>query len=323
MVPARTGRQRPRASGLAQNVHLPVQAASQQTPSTQKPDAHSPPSAQSSPLPLGPQLPATQLAGAWHLSLLVQLFRQLSASQVAGAQGMGAPDSHSPSPLHRPGGTNCSRPWQVCGWQTWPAGYFAQPPRPLQTPLCPQDPGGSTLHTPCWSGEPAGTGRHSPRRCPWLQLTQAPVQPTSQQTPSAQNPESHCEACSQGIPCGSCRSQRPWTQASVSHSLGHTQGCPTPFLLVGPGAAQAISGSTPRGVLPPGRSVPPSLDWPATRVVTASVPQPAAISPSAAIAVAQNRETSLFVLKARWMVKRLKPPRRQNGIWVPPSSLGR
>jgi hypothetical protein len=35
---------------------------------------------------------------------------------------------------------------------------------------------------------PAGTGTHSPIRSAWLQLTQAPVQATLQQTPSAQKP---------------------------------------------------------------------------------------------------------------------------------------
>jgi hypothetical protein len=37
-------------------------------------------------------------------------------------------------------------------------------------------------------GMPAGAGTHSPIRSAWLQLTQAPVQATLQQTPSAQKP---------------------------------------------------------------------------------------------------------------------------------------
>jgi hypothetical protein len=116
------GTQRPRASGLAQKEHLPVQALSQQTPSTQKPEAHSVPVLQSWPGPFGPQLPATQFAGAWQLSARVQLFRQESTSQVEGLQSIGTPGSQTPSPLHRPAGTNDSRPRQDWGKHLNPAG---------------------------------------------------------------------------------------------------------------------------------------------------------------------------------------------------------
>ncbi len=108
-------------SGFAQKVHLPVQALSQQTPSTQKLEAHSLACSQSWPLPLGPQLPDTQLAGFWHLSLAVQLLRQLPASQVDGRQVTGRPGWQTPSPSHRPAGTNSSLPRQAGGMQTCPA----------------------------------------------------------------------------------------------------------------------------------------------------------------------------------------------------------
>jgi hypothetical protein len=45
----------------AQLRHEPVQAELQQTPSTQKLEAHSVPAEQSCPFDLGPQLPLTQL----------------------------------------------------------------------------------------------------------------------------------------------------------------------------------------------------------------------------------------------------------------------
>jgi hypothetical protein len=61
MVLALTGTHLPRLSGLAQKVHLPVQAFSQQTPSTQKPVPHWLFWVQSWPGPFLPQLPA--LAG--------------------------------------------------------------------------------------------------------------------------------------------------------------------------------------------------------------------------------------------------------------------
>jgi hypothetical protein len=106
MAPARTGRQRPRASGLAQNVQGPVQALSQQTPSTQNFEAHWSLLVQSCPAPLGPQLPVTQLAGAMQSSALVQLLRQVPSSQVEGAQVIAEPCTQAPSPSHRPAGMN-------------------------------------------------------------------------------------------------------------------------------------------------------------------------------------------------------------------------
>ncbi len=81
----------------------------------------------------------------------------------------------------------------------------------------------STLHTPCTSASPAGTGAQVPRRLGWLQLTQGPVQATSQQTPSAQKPESHCDPDSQAMPAACWTSQRPRTQAPLAQSLGQSQ----------------------------------------------------------------------------------------------------
>jgi hypothetical protein len=130
-----TGWHLPRASGLAQKVHLPVQALSQQTPSTQKLEAHWLLAVQSWPSPLGPQLPFTQALGGMHLSLPVQLLRQAPASQVEGAQESATPCTQVPSPSQRPAGVNLSLPSQLASLQTVPAENFAQPPCPLQKPL--------------------------------------------------------------------------------------------------------------------------------------------------------------------------------------------
>jgi hypothetical protein len=121
IAPALTGTQRPRASGLAQNVHLPWHALSQQTPSTQKPDAHWSPLVQSRPFPMAPQLPPTQVLGATQVLLLVQLLRQAAPSQVDGLQDTGSPRTHTPSPSHRLAGTTWSRPWQAGGRHIVPA----------------------------------------------------------------------------------------------------------------------------------------------------------------------------------------------------------
>jgi hypothetical protein len=121
IAPALTGTQRPRESGLAQNVHLPAQAFSQQTPSTQNPDAHWSPLVQSRPLPLAPQLPFTQVRDAAHVSLAVQLARQAAPSQVEGVQDTASPRTQTPSPSHMLVGTNRSRPSQAAGRHTVPA----------------------------------------------------------------------------------------------------------------------------------------------------------------------------------------------------------
>jgi hypothetical protein len=96
----------------------------------------------------------------------------------------------------------------------------------LQVPICPQLLSGSCPQTPRVSGVPAGAGTQRPASLGSLQETQGPVQATLQQTPSAQNPESHCEASSQGCPACRCTPQAPFTQTSVSQSPGQTQASP-------------------------------------------------------------------------------------------------
>ena len=58
------------------------------------------------------------------------------------------------------------------------------------------------MQTPCGSALPTETGAHSPARPARLQLTQGPLQATLQQTPSAQEPESHSVAAVQTAPSG-------------------------------------------------------------------------------------------------------------------------
>jgi hypothetical protein len=60
-APRDTGEQVPSELDRAQLRQLPVQAVAQQTPSAQKPLAHSPPAAQGWPSAFGPQLPFTQV----------------------------------------------------------------------------------------------------------------------------------------------------------------------------------------------------------------------------------------------------------------------
>src|SRR5215207_10421527 len=121
-----------------------------------------------------------------HWVLVVQAVMQTPSSQVDGLQEIATPTMQVPSPSQTLGGTNLSRPSQAPSLHTVPCANLAQPPWPLQKPLWPQVSGESSRQTSCGSSAPAGTGAHSPMRSGWLQLTQAPVHSTLQQTPSAQ-----------------------------------------------------------------------------------------------------------------------------------------
>src|SRR5688500_9455329 len=114
---------------------------------------------------------------------------QAPSSHVEGWQATALLTTQTPSPSQTLAGTKLSRPSQALSLQMVPCGYLAQPPWPLQAPLCPQVSGASSRHMSCGSSAPAGTGAHSPMRSGWLQLTHEPVQATLQQIPSAQKPE--------------------------------------------------------------------------------------------------------------------------------------
>jgi len=87
---------------------------------------------------------------------------------------------------------------------------FAQPPKPSHAPVVPQVAGACTAQTLCGSDPPASTGQHVPPRPGWLQLMQAPLQATLQQTPSAQNVDLHSLFAVQTAPFG-FRPQLPFT----------------------------------------------------------------------------------------------------------------
>jgi hypothetical protein len=99
-APAPTLVQRPRALGEAQYTQLPVQAFSQQTPSTQNLDRHSLAAAQRAPLGFRPQLPFTQVLPGAHSASVVQLTRHALPAQTNGAQVTGAPIRQVPLPSH-------------------------------------------------------------------------------------------------------------------------------------------------------------------------------------------------------------------------------
>ena len=78
-APAGLDAQVPRDVDSAQLRHEPVQAELQQTPSTQKLEAHSLPAEQGCPFDLGPQLPLTQLWPLTQSSSVTQWLMQAPA----------------------------------------------------------------------------------------------------------------------------------------------------------------------------------------------------------------------------------------------------
>ena len=207
--------QRPGALGNAQNTHLPWQVESQQTPSTQLPDPHSAALLQTCPNPFFPQLLDEHELGATHCRSPMQLSLQAPSAHKKGAQVMGAPLTQLPVPSHTLGGIRLATE-QAPSRQMVPAANFEHPPWPLQTPLCPQVSDNSRSQTLCGSVWPTGTGVHWPIRPTSLQLTHAPVQPTLQQIPSAQKPDSHSAVAAQTAPSGFFP-HWPALQASPAH----------------------------------------------------------------------------------------------------------
>jgi len=98
------------------------------------------------------------------------------------------------------------------GTQIVSAAYTAQPPMPSQAPVCPHDGCPLSLQTPWGSSPPVSTGQQVPTRPVWLQLTQAPLQPTLQQTPSVQNPDAQSLSLAHMAP-GGLGPQLPLTHA--------------------------------------------------------------------------------------------------------------
>ena len=102
------------------------------------------------------------------------------------------------------------------------AAYFEHPPIPSQTPDWPQLDSGLRAHTWWGSGAPSVVGAQVPRRPDCAQLTQGPVQAMLQQTPSAQNPEAHCDPALQMAPSG-FGPQLPFTHFDPTQSVSEAQ----------------------------------------------------------------------------------------------------
>jgi hypothetical protein len=182
----------------------PLHRVEQQMPSAQNPLAHSPSSEQELPTAERPtHWPPLQLAPAAQWLLLVQLVRQPFA-WLLHAYGLQetVPTSQVPKPSH------------VCPLSTALVHVLApqllvgysHAPAPLQTPPHAPPPGHSL------SGSvPSGIEMQVPALEP-LHFSQVPRQERSQQTPSVQKPDWHCDPVLQALPFGASSTHWLFTQ---------------------------------------------------------------------------------------------------------------
>ena len=184
-VPAAIGVQRPSDADSEQLRHAPVQAWSQQTPSTQWFFWHSLDAVHGWPSILGPQVPLTQAMPVSQSAFVVQIFVHSPFRQANGLQSWMLGSMQVPRPSHV-AFVIWRFPVQLDGLHSVSRAYFEQPPNPSQSPVCPQLARPASLQTLRGSGLSASIGQQVPSRPVRLQETHAPWQATLQQTPSAQ-----------------------------------------------------------------------------------------------------------------------------------------
>jgi hypothetical protein len=190
-------------------------------------------------------------------------------------------------------------PEQAAALHGVPAAYLLQPPSPLQRPLCPQESCGSLRHCACGSGRPAGTTAHSPALPGRAQATQAPVQATLQQTPSAQNPEAQSAAVAHIAPRGRLShavplQHRPRTQRLVVHSLSQAHVLPAAFFTAGAGE-QGWTGTSGLVGDPPSRPPAMGMEIEAgpSAPILAPAPPPPGVPPRPSVPTAASAGVTL------------------------------
>ena len=231
-VPAAYGVQPPTSPGTLQASHVPSHAPSQQTPSTQWPEAHSAPAAHDRPFPLAPLQTAVP----------VQLPAEAHAPFTHSPEAQPAPEVQPP-----PSG---SLPRQVPFTHVVPASQppGAHPERHPPAPVQVEAPHSST------GSVPEAKGTHAPGAPGVLQASQGPVQEVPQQTPSVQWPVAQAASRSQASPSARTGRQDPPTQASPGlQAQSAPQGVAQPLPPLQVNVPQAASGSEPAGygVQPP------------------------------------------------------------------------
>lgn len=216
-----TAVQRPGLPLTLQDSHCPVQAALQQTPSTQLPLAHwtAPPH----PVPLAnsaTQTPAEHQSPAAQSPLLAQLPRHAVGPQTYGAQGWACGAGQRPAPSQA--AASVATPALQLAPRHCAVGYAqAAPFAPSQRPPQADPSEAHAWRLPC--GAPS-TGAQTPALPGTSQAWHWPLHAWSQQTPSAQNPEAHWFAPPQITPATSFGVQIPAAQKlAPAQSLSSTQ----------------------------------------------------------------------------------------------------
>lgn len=189
---------------LTHVLHGPVQALSQQIPSTQFPLRHSTPPLQALPSAFLPmQFPPMQmLPGVQSLFPVHWPFcRQAvpAALHMNGAQLLVAAAEQVPLPVQVPAEVSVE-PLQLCARHMAVIPCFRQAPAPSQVPSFPHVAGAAAAQPLLGSAAPAGTLVHVPCEPTTAQLLQPSVQALLQQKPSTQLPLVHSLAAVQAAP---------------------------------------------------------------------------------------------------------------------------
>jgi hypothetical protein len=149
--PAATLLHTPRELPSAQDLQVPVQADSQQTPCSQKFERHSSFLRQTAPFDLRPHDPFTQTAGDWHWLSAVHDGRHASVPQMNGKHGLAPGVTHVPAPSQVDSAVPCIvAEGQVAGLQGVPEAQRWHAPA-SHLPLVPQ------VDTSCIAQMPAGS----------------------------------------------------------------------------------------------------------------------------------------------------------------------
>jgi hypothetical protein len=202
-------------------------ATSQQTPSTQKPLAHSDAPPHAAPgAPFGTHAPALQMLPFAQSTSVMHEGTHAPFPQTSGAHGVLAPATQVPFPSHKLAEV-CTPAVHDCAAHTAPAAYFAHAPFPSHVPFVPHDAAPASTHSP--SGLVfAAIAPHTPSApLPFftaVHATHVPPHATSQQTPSAQNPDEHSCAAAQSAPGADFATHAPLehhSPATQSASVEH------------------------------------------------------------------------------------------------------
>jgi hypothetical protein len=184
------GQQVPSRPTWLQELHAPWQATLQQTPSAQKPDAHSLFFEQTAVRGFGPQLPFTHLTPLTQSPSVLQEEKHVfdEGSQSKGAQTVAGPGLQRPpeSQTYTP---EMDAPSHAPALHTDPVAYLRQAPAPLHVPSSPHVETSALGHTVAdRGGAPFGTNEQVPGAAAVLHALQVSAQAVLQQRPSTQNP---------------------------------------------------------------------------------------------------------------------------------------